>query len=354
MKIVKLLYILAFLPFLCFAQIPAYYATIDFTQTGDNLKNQLTTLITNTHTTNLPYTATGTTDTWDALYQTDLNPTNINNVLLVYGWNDTDTDITNDLSRDKTFSCHTSSCSGLWVREHVYPRSLGTPNLGFEFAGADAHHLRSIDNDRNNSRSNRKFEEGSGLDMSYITIAGNWYPGNQWKGDIARMIMYMYVRYPSQCLPNNVGVGSTSYSNFGDMPNVFLDWNAQDPVSQYEINRNNILNNIQGNRNPFIDNPYLATIIWNGPQATNTWNLLSLDNNILESISLYPTITNDIIHINNYDNKVFKYKVYNTLGQLVNENTTTDIIDITNNSKGLYFINLQLESQSKTFKVILN
>lgn len=341
-------------PFICFAQIPAYYSTIDFTQTGDNLKNQLTTLITNTHTTNLPYTATGTTDTWDALYQTDLNPTNSNNVLLVYGWNDTDTDITNDLSRDKTFSCHTSSCSGLWVREHVYPRSLGTPNLGFEFAGADAHHLRSIDNDRNNSRSNRKFEEGSGIDMSYITIAGNWYPGNQWKGDIARMIMYMYVRYPSQCLPNNVGVGSTSYSNFGDMPNVFLDWNAQDPVSQYEINRNNILNAIQGNRNPFIDNPYLATIIWNGPQATNTWNLLSLDNNILESISLYPTITNDIVHINNYDNKVFKYKVYNTLGQLVNENTTTDIIDITNNSKGLYFINLQLENQSKTFKVILN
>ena len=341
-------------PFICFAQIPAYYSTIDFTQTGDNLKNQLTTLITNTHTTNLPYTATGTTDTWDALYQTDLNPTNSNNVLLVYGWNDTDTDITNDLSRDKTFSCHTSSCSGLWVREHVYPRSLGTPNLGFEFAGADAHHLRSIDSDRNNSRSNRKFEEGSGIDMSYITIAGNWYPGNQWKGDIARMIMYMYVRYPSQCLPNNVGVGSTSYSNFGDMPNVFLDWNAQDPVSQYEINRNNILNAIQGNRNPFIDNPYLATIIWNGPQATNTWNLLSLDNNILESISLYPTITNDIVHINNYDNKVFKYKVYNTLGQLVNENTTTDIIDITNNSKGLYFINLQLENQSKTFKVILN
>jgi len=70
----------------------------------------------------------------------------------------------------------------------------------------------------------------------------------------------MYIRYPNQCLPNNVGVGSTSYSTFGDMPNVFLDWNAQDPVSQYELNRNNILQTIQGNRNPFIDNPYLATI----------------------------------------------------------------------------------------------
>jgi endonuclease I len=349
----KALFLLIF-PFLCLAQLPAYYSTIDFSQTGDNLKNQLTTLITNTHTTNLPYTATGITDTWDALYQTDLNPSNTNNVLLVYGWNDADADLTNDLSRNKTFSCHTSSCSGLWVREHVYPRSLGTPNLGFEFAGADAHHLRSIDSERNNSRSNRKFEEGSGIDMSYITLAGNWYPGNQWKGDIARMIMYMYVRYPSQCLPNNVGVGSSSYSNFGDMPNVFLDWNAQDPVSQYEINRNNILNTIQGNRNPFIDNPYLATIIWNGPQAADTWNILSMENNYISNLSVYPTITNDIVHINNVDNKVYTYTVYNSLGQLIKSNTTTDIIDITNSSKGLFFINLQFENQSKTFKVILN
>jgi endonuclease I len=348
------LLLLFVLPYFCIAQIPAYYSSIDFNQSGDNLKYQLTTLITNTHTTILPYTASGTTDTWDALYQTDLNPTNSNNVFLVYGWDDSDSDLTNDLNRNKTYSCHTSSCNGLWVREHVYPRSLGTPNLGFEFAGSDAHHLRSIDSNRNSSRSNRKFEEGNALNTSYITSAGNWYPGNQWKGDIARMIMYMYVRYPTQCLPNNVGVGNTSYSNFGDMPNVFLEWNAQDPVSQYESNRNNILNNLQGNRNPFIDNPYLATKIWNGPQATNTWGALSNNNNYFSNIIIYPTITNGIIHITNNENKTYNYSVYNILGQLINKNNTTDIIDISNNVKGLYFINLQTNNQTKTYKVILN
>lgn len=350
----KLKLLILLFPILVWSQIPAYYSTIDFSQTGDNLKNQLTSLITSTHTTNLPYTASGITDTWDALYQTDLNPSNSNNVLLVYGWNDTDTEITNDLSRDKTWSCHTSSCSGLWVREHVYPRSLGTPNLGFEFAGADAHHLRSIDSDRNNARSNRKFEEGSGIDMSYITIAGNWYPGNQWKGDVARMIMYMYVRYPSQCLPTNVGVGSTSYSNFGDMPNIFLDWNAQDPVSQYEINRNDILNTLQGNRNPFIDNPYLATIIWNGPTATDTWELLKTNEDNLNNISLYPIPTKDILYISNHKDLNYNYKVHNTYGQLVQENTTTQSIDLSNQAPGLYFITLQLENTSKTIKIILN
>ena len=351
---VKLLFLLL-LPVLCLAQIPAYYSSISFTQTGNNLKNQLTTLITNTHTTNLPYTATGTTDTWDALYQTDLNPSNSNKVLLVYGWNDTDTDITNDYSRGKTLSCHTSSCTGLWNREHIYPRSLGTPNLGFEFAGADAHHLRAIDSQRNSSRSNRLFEEGSGVDMSYITPAGNWYPGNQWKGDIARMIMYLYVRYPSQCLPTNVGAGSTTFSNFGDMPNVFLQWNAEDPVSQYEINRNNILNTIQGNRNPFIDNPYLATIIWNGPVATDTWGTLSSEKQTFNDIVLYPTVTKDIIHIsnNNNTNTTYTYTISNTVGQLIATNKTTDIIDISSNKKGLYFVNVQFENQIKTFKVVL-
>jgi endonuclease I len=348
---VKLLFLLL-LPFLCLAQIPAYYSSINFTQTGNNLKNQLTTLITNTHTTILPYTATGTTDTWDALYQTDLNPSNTNNVLLVYGWNDTDTDISNDYSRDKTFSCHTSSCSGLWVREHVYPRSLGTPNLGFEFAGSDAHQLRAIDATRNGSRSNRIFENGSGSIMSYVTLSGNWYPGDEWRGDVARMIMYMYVRYPSQCAATTVGAGSTSYSV--DMPNVFLDWNAQDPVSQYEMNRNNILNTIQGNRNPFIDNPYLATIIWSGPAAANPWNLLSNNENNISNITIYPTITNGIVHINNPNNHNYQYAIYNTIGQQVSSNTTYDIIDVSNNTKGLYFIKLQFENQSKTFKVILN
>jgi endonuclease I len=350
----KLKLLLLIFPIFCIAQIPAYYSTIDFTQTSTNIKTQLATLITNTHTTNLPYTASGTTDTWDALYQTDLNPTNTNNVLLVYGWNDTDTDITNDLSRGKTLSCHTSSCTGLWVREHVFPRSLGSPNLGFEFAGADAHHLRSIDSNRNNSRSNRKFEEGSDIIMSYITSAGNWYPGNEWKGDIARMIMYMYVRYPSQCSPINVGVGSTSYSSLGDMPNIFLDWNAQDPVSQYELNRNNILNTIQGNRNPFIDNPYLATIIWNGPQVTDTWNVLTSDNNVINSIILYPSFTNGIVHVSNNQIIQFTYDVYNILGHKIESNTTSDAIDITGNPKGLYFIIINSDGMSKTFKVILN
>ncbi|WHT38469.1 endonuclease [Myroides sp. mNGS23_01] len=57
------------------------------------------------------------------------------------------------------------------------------------------------------------------------------------------------------------------------MVNILLQWNAEDPVSAIEIQRNEYLSKpeIQGNRNPFIDNPHLATQLWGGPVAENRW-----------------------------------------------------------------------------------
>jgi len=344
------LLILFLLPLFCLAQIPTYYSTINFNSTGENLRLQLSQLITTTHTINLPYTSIQP-DTWDAVKLTDLDPDNLTNVFLIYGWDDTDQTFVNDRTRNKELTCHTSSCNGLWVREHVYPRSLGTPNLGFELAGSDVHNLRAIDYSLNNTRSNRIFDYGSGTN-SYVTSNGTWYPGDEWKGDIARMMMYMYVRYPTQCAATNVGAGPTSYSTFGDMPNIFLEWNMQDPVSQYELNRNTVLQNMQGNRNPFIDNPYLATLIWNGPAATDTWQLLTLETSTIETLIVYPTVTYDYINIDNQQNKTFTYTIHNYLGQTINSGTTTNTIDISNNPSGIYMINLKSENQSKTVKVI--
>ena len=57
------------------------------------------------------------------------------------------------------------------------------------------------------------------------------------------------------------------------MVDLFLSWNVEDPVSDFEKQRNPITEGIQGNRNPFIDNPYLATLIWDGLAAKDTWNM---------------------------------------------------------------------------------
>lgn len=246
-----------------FAQIPAYYSSIDFNQTGNALKTQLATLITNTHTTELTYTP----GVWEALKQTDLNPNNNNFVFLMYGYDDFNASVIDDRTRDKN---NNGGNVGDWNREHCYPKSVGNPNLGTSGPGSDAHHIRSSDVQFNSSRGNLLYADGEG---DAGTVGANWYPGDEWKGDIARMMMYMYVRYDSQCLATAVGTGSTTYHT--DMPDIFLEWNEEDPVGFYEMNRNNILEGLQGNRNPFIDNPYLATLIWGGPQAPDSWNTLS-------------------------------------------------------------------------------
>jgi len=202
----------------------------------------------------------------------------------------------------------------------------------------------------NSSRSNRRFADGSGQSA---TLPGTmFYPGDEWKGDVARMMMYMYVRYNSRCEANVVGSGSSSYSTFFDMPNIFLEWNTEDPVSIYEMNRNNILEDIQGNRNPFIDNPYIATMIWNGPSAEDTWGTLIQNVYAVENIYAYPTLTNGMVHLENLK-EGNTINVYNYLGQRINTGINQNSVDLTGNVAGMYFIEISDTKYSKTIKVIL-
>ena len=356
------LLILLSITFFGFAQdgAPAapYYNGFNWTQTGTALKNSLATITISKHTNFLSYTP----GVWNACKETDLDPNNTNNVLLIYGWeNGTDSDVTNDLSRDKNSN---SGNNGDWNREHVYAKSLGTPALddgGSSDAGEDAHHLRSSDVQRNNTRGNLKFAAGSG---NSSTVTGGWYPGDEWKGDVARMMMYMYLRYGSQCLPTNVGVGASVVSD-PDMIDLFLTWNAQDPVSLYEDNRNtyhgNTTNNYaQGNRNPFIDNPYLATVIWGGPIAQNRWPNIFLGNEIFASanISIYPNPSSN--HKINIDSTISidDLQLINLNGQLLLEvknpvfNNNSYTLD--NLPQGFYFLKLSSNNQSLIKKVMVN
>ncbi len=270
------LLLLIILPFINFAQIPSYYSSIDFSLTGNSLKAELANLITTTHTTKLPYTSSSM-DTWDAIQLSDLDPNNSANLNLLYGFNDFNAATNDDRTRDKTLTGN-SSCIGYWNREHTFPKSLASPTMDTNIPGVstDIHHLRAADCQWNSTRNNRPFTDGQG-DAKTVGST-DWYPGDEWKGDVARMMMYLYVRYNSETPATNVGVGSTSYSPFNDMPNIFLEWNTEDPVSINEINRNEAVYSIQGNRNPFIDNPYLATLIWGGPQAPDFWNTLTCTN----------------------------------------------------------------------------
>ncbi|MDK7375852.1 endonuclease [Weeksella virosa] len=238
--------------FLLYGQsAPTYYNSVDFNKTKNELKNNLASLITNTHTKVISYS-----ELKDLLKISDVDPHNSSNLLLIYG------------SKSHGEHQRSRAIGGSWNREHVYAKSKGTPNLGTTGPGADGHHLRPADPKLNSTRGNLSFDDGQGS-MAYKTPRGGWFPGDEWKGDVARILMYMYVRYDKRALPLNITFAPATYSD--DFPDILLKWNVEDPVSDFEIQRNNIVAQTQGNRNPFIDNPYLATVIWGGPDAQNTW-----------------------------------------------------------------------------------
>lgn len=268
----QLLFLLIFIHSLFIPAQESYYDDVNLYLTGLDLKIELANKITDTHTNYLDYTP----DIWNASMNTDVNPSNSSEVLLVYGYeNGTDSDVTNDREREID---NYGGSPGNWNREHVYPNSLATPDLNQGGINgppnADGHNLRPCDAQRNSSRGNKLFIEGSGVSGA---TGNGWYPGDEWKGDVARIIMYMYLRYGSQCLPSNVGYGTSSETP-DEMIDLFLQWNADDPVSEIERQRNIYHGNTsntdaQGNRNPFIDNPILATRIWGGPQAEDLWGI---------------------------------------------------------------------------------
>lgn len=260
---------------LTYAQIPTYYESVNLTATGANLQQELSTLITQTQTNFLSYT-----QIWSILQNSDLDPSDPanNRVLMVYGFNDNDGIFLTDRTRSRDSLCNISgSCIGRWNREHVFPQSLANPPMTTSSAGmgTDAHNLRASDVQMNSSRGNKPFAAGTGNAQAVGPNNAHFYPGDEWRGDVARVILYMYLRYPNGCVPTVVSMGSTSFS--ADIPDILLQWNAEDPPSPYEIQRNNVIFQAQGNRNPFIDNPFIATLIWGGPTASNFWNLEGSD-----------------------------------------------------------------------------
>ena len=170
-----------------------YYDGLDLFLTGLDLKNILSDKIIDTHTNLLDCTP----DTWNASMSTDFNPINSSEILLIYGYeNGTDGDITNDREREID---NNGGGVGQWNREHTFPRSLANPDLDQggtnQTANSDAHNLRPSDVQRNGLRGNKLFTDGSG---NFSTVGSYWYPGDEWRGDVARIIMYMYLRYGSQ------------------------------------------------------------------------------------------------------------------------------------------------------------
>jgi endonuclease I len=209
--------------------------------TGPQLKTKLNSIISK-------QTVLSYDQVWDALKKTDEDPNNSSNVILLY-------------SGKPSPKTNNGGGADNWNREHVWAKShgdFGTSNG----PGTDVHHLRPTDVTVNSSRGNLDFDMGgSPVEEAPENNADgdSWEPRDAVKGDVARMIFYMAVRYegtdghPDLEVNDQVGNGSNPY--MGKL-SVLKEWSKQDPPDAFEKNRNEVIfTSFQKNRNPFIDHP---------------------------------------------------------------------------------------------------
>lgn len=190
---------------------------------------------------------------WDALKDTDQDPNNPNNVILLYS--------------GKSISKNANGGNvGQWNREHVWAKSHG--NFGTSKGpGTDVHHLRPADVQVNSARGHLDFDNGgtkySGCDCYYDS--DSWEPPTNVKGDVARMLFYMAVRYEGN---GELDLELSDTVNTYPKPlhgklSTLLEWNELDPVDDFEKHRNDVIyEKWQHNRNPFVDHPEWAEEIW--------------------------------------------------------------------------------------------
>ncbi|PKK95335.1 MAG: hypothetical protein CVV60_01745 [Tenericutes bacterium HGW-Tenericutes-5] len=181
----------------------------------------------------------------DARYildEADADPNNPGNVILVY----------TGYSVSGAWDGGTT-----WNREHVWPQSrlgvyVGYDDDDFPSKATDLHNLKPADPDENAVRSNDYFD--------WTKTSNTYEPRDEVKGDIARILFYMATMYFDLSL-NDDELSLSLYKTMG-MLSVLLEWNEIDPVDDFERNRNEVIYSYQGNRNPFIDYPEFANLIW--------------------------------------------------------------------------------------------
>lgn len=290
-------------------------------------------------------------DIVDILKVADQNPLNSNQVWLMYV----------ESPRAKLDYQTGSVGTGKWNREHIYPQSRGgfsnatsevadginvwLPTSADDIATghADAHHLRAEDGPENTNRSNK----------DYGLTGYNGPNGNQgsWKGDVARALFYMAVRYNGLEVVNG-DLPDTTVGQIGDLASL-LQWNQLDPTDDFEMNRNNYIYTWQYNRNPFIDYPNLADYIW-GLNAGQQWfSSLSTSENQLAKIVLYPNPAKESFSVFgiNHDAEI---ELYNNLGMKVfQQKIQPETIITPNLSSGVYVVKIKTEDTITVKKIVL-
>ncbi len=331
-KIIVLIIVL--LQSVLYAQIPTNYYDSAAGLAGYTLKTELSNIITNGHV-DQGYGAFYTNPNGYIVTDNDAYYENDGSVLDMYSENPTGTDSYNYAHDSNGGSSPGDACGNYssegdcYNREHLFPQGFFSQQYPMR---SDIHYVVASDGKVNGFRNNYPFgvvgtlasaptgitnptQNGSKLGTSVSPgYSGTVFePIDEFKGDIARCLLYFAVRYEdnwndsgwsSHTATNNTLNGTSNQFYDTWYVNLLLSWHAQDPVSQREIDRNNACYLYQGNANPFINHPEYANAIWNptpDTQNPTTPTNLVANNETFNTVDLAWTASTDDIGIIGYD-----------------------------------------------------
>ena len=240
----------------------SYYDNLNENLDGLQFREQLAQLITDTHSHQTSY------NELSSVYaQSDADPYNNGNVIWFY----TGTSVPYD---------GLGGSVGDTNREHVWPKDGGSAFPEKSGPGSDAHHLRPTETQLNSTRGSLNFDEvaqtssnivkenGSssygnaenGVDALCYKSGSFFYPAKGYRGATARILFYVQTRWGDQY--NLEFVDSAGSCKTIGKISTLLKWHLEEPPTEEEIRRNEVVFGIQGNRNPFIDHPEYAAQIY--------------------------------------------------------------------------------------------
>ena len=323
-----------FIAGLAYSQIPSNYYDSANGLSGYALKTQLKNIVTSGHTYNASsydnlFTAYASTDR-DYYYEND------GSLLDIYSENPTGSETSYNIPNDECGGNITGE-GQCYNREHLFPQGFFNNSDALPMV-SDIHTVVPTDGFVNNGRSNYPFGIVSNTNTSYAN-GSKWGTGNnygytnrvfepidEFKGDIARALLYFAVRYEDNwndngweapdASPYNPLNGTSDQFYETWFINTMLDWHAADPVSQRELDRNDEAYNFQGNANPFVNHPEYAALIWNpvpDTQAPSDPTNLVASNPTDNSINLSWTASTDNVSVTSYDIYQSGVNLYNTV-----------------------------------------
>ncbi len=305
------------------SSIPQGYYSQAEGKSGTDLKESIHQIIANHNV--FPYTSFNT-DTWDILQLSDQDPSNNENMILVYTERSQDKLYRDGSGNYASFENGNGTQNNSWNREHIWPKSHGFPDQD-DIAYTDVHNLKPADRSVNSSRGTKDYDFGGQQHAEAVNClfdSDSWEAPDSVKGDIARIIFYMVVRYdPGYDNQNNIfDLELVDYTTPGNTNPIFgklsslLQWHYSDPVDDFEKNRNEVIFGFQGNRNPFIDHPSLVSFIW-GENIDQQWShSLNIFSNLNSDLIIYPNPSSGTVRFNKELNSV-KVSIYSMKGSLL-------------------------------------